>query len=103
MSVDLIKAACELCGVEASDYTENHNALAELAELYLQMQMAADLIAGTDEFDPHRPETFNRAALESRFPTTIVKKILALAILQVLSLEDISFRELENLGKTQLQ
>ncbi|WP_368465675.1 hypothetical protein [Hoeflea sp. TYP-13] len=62
-----------------------------LAKLYLEIQVAADLIASSDSFDPENPEAFDRAYLADTFPAGTVEMILHVATLMGLAVKGIPF------------
>ena len=83
-TTDLVKA-CELCGLSGDTFTrDTPGAWERLADLYLNIQVAADVIASSDEFDPDNPETFDTSYLDEAFPPGTVTMIMQVATLMAL-------------------
>ncbi len=85
------KTACMLCGLPEADWDQ-------LSAHYLTMQVEADRIASTAEFDPSKDLSRYKDALEQRFPTPVAENILTMAVLMSLSRRDLPFEDFARLG-----
>ncbi|MCP4319764.1 MAG: hypothetical protein GY789_28235 [Hyphomicrobiales bacterium] len=89
-----IAKACELCGLSGDTFSrETPAAWERLANLYLNIQVAADVIASSDGFDPDNPETYDTEHLEDSFPPGTVAMIMRVATLMGLAIKDVQFSE----------
>ncbi|MEX3009023.1 hypothetical protein [Hoeflea sp. TYP-13] len=78
--MSLFNVAIDLCGLPAGTFDEEcDDAWAVLAAHFQQMEVDADRIASSAEFNPQDPEGFPIDDLEQQYPTITVKKILAIA------------------------
>ena len=90
---DLSKA-CELCGLSGDTFsTETSAAWERLANLYLNIQVAADMIASSEDFDPDSPETYDTEHLRDAFPPGTVAMIMRVATLMGFAVRDVQFSE----------
>lgn len=89
-----IAKACELCGLSGDTFPgESSAAWERLANLYLNIQVAADVIASSDGFDPDNPDNYDTRYLRESFPPGTVAMIMRVATLMGFAVKDIQFSE----------
>lgn len=92
-TTDLAKA-CELCGLSGDTYSrETPAAWERLANLYLNIQVAADVIASSDGFDPDNPDAYDTQHLRESFSPGTVAMIMQVATLMGLAIKGVQFSE----------
>lgn len=83
-----------ICGVSGADWDQ-------LSSLYLDMMIEADRIASQlPATAPEKALAQYEDELDGRFPTSSVKIILAMALMQALAFTDMDFPTFANLGKS---
>ena len=93
LTTDLAKA-CELCGLSSDTFSsETPAAWERLANLYLNIQVAADVIASSDGFDPDNPQTYDTRYLRESFPPGTVAMIMRVATLMGFAVKDVQYSE----------
>ncbi|MEM6462123.1 MAG: hypothetical protein AAF724_09425 [Pseudomonadota bacterium] len=91
-----IAQACRLCGLQTNAFRQETAANWEqLASLYLNIQVAADLIASSDGFDPDNPHLFNTAYLYDSFQPGSVAMIVRVATLMGHAIKGREFDEMD--------
>ncbi len=83
------KDACEMCGLSLDDFPgQSKNDWKSLGRRFLEIQMEADRVSQSKNFDPYLPGDYDTKQLERRFPKSSVQIIIAMATLLALSLND---------------
>lgn len=89
-----LASACELCGLKPDAISDATPAAWELlADLYLNIQVAADTVASSDSFDPDNPQSYDTMHLRQSFPPGTVTMIMRIATLMGLAVKDVRFIE----------
>lgn len=92
MTPELLNIARDLCGLPDGDEDL-------VAEMWVSMLAESDRIYQSSDFYPENLDAFPMDDLETRFPTLIAKKILAMAVMWQIATDEMTLDEFARFGK----